>query len=169
MAPGLDVEIAIGCALRAGVPLKQGEPGEIICLEFEQVGDLWGQGLLAILEDAEEFSVRGNFVVAGLMELQQILSRTTQGVIDVDDKLVRIVDAEQFSCRGFYTAGCFDGLGPDVGKNAGGIKNTARGDLQVCRSDDIFNRSRKPKRAAAKFFQEMSAQATGRRCSGRSS
>src|SRR5216683_2394482 len=78
----LDVEIAIGCALRVGVPLKQGEPGEIICLAFEQVGDLWGQGLLAILEDAEEFSVRGNFVVAGLMELQEILFRTTQGVID---------------------------------------------------------------------------------------
>ena len=74
--------------------LREGKARAIVGLAFEQIRNFRGQGLLALLKEAEELSVCGHLMMPRLVKFEKILLRLDDRIVDVNDVFVRIISPE---------------------------------------------------------------------------
>jgi hypothetical protein len=98
--------------LSVGIALEQRESGKVVGFALKQIRGLGRKRLFAVLKEAERPAVSRKLVVTGLVQFQEILFAVTDGVVDVNDVLIAIVEAEHLRDRCFNAVRSLGGFVP---------------------------------------------------------
>src|SRR5579864_4281495 len=90
----LDFQRRICGAARVSISLEQSKSGEVVGLALKLIGDVRRQCFLALLKQAKQLAVRGDLVMAGFVELQKILLRLDDGIVDMDHPFTGVIESK---------------------------------------------------------------------------